>query len=179
MHRQWLWAARSASHSRSWIIIIESRSGLLHYPDPNYYPIIIESRFVQIIELLLLLNPDLGLLFLFIKINSFLTGWPYTVVSRTLPNSCSSRLLVVNNISHKERIKIWRHHWLSALLFSFPPPLPSSSLLLDHFVPEMNCNRNVKSDTKRTRRGKKKKLGERKGHNSAAYGDEHEKSSPD
>jgi len=50
LHRQGLWAARPESYTGSWIII-EARSGLLHYPHPYCHPIIIESRsrLVQIV----------------------------------------------------------------------------------------------------------------------------------
>lgn len=102
-------------------------------PDPDYCiiqsQIVIEfrSRLVQIIELLLLfLNPDLGFIFPFSKINSFLSGWP-CAVSELLFQT----LLVLNNCLSKGRNKIWMHHWLSTLL---PSPLTPSFSVFFPFI---------------------------------------------
>lgn len=158
MHRQELWAVSPASRSTSWIIITESRSGLLCFPDPDYYQthigpdswiITTESR-----------SSIFYLYFFFAKINSFLTGRPYTVISRTLQSSYCRRLLVVNNSLSKGKNKIWRHHWLSAVfLSSLFLSSPWSHCIRNEFQKKskIRCKKNKKDKTKNHKTKKKKK----------------------
>lgn len=131
---------------------------MLLYPDPYWSRFLNYYYWIQIFYLLFI--------FLFAKINSFLTGRPYTVISRTLQSSYCRRLLVVNNSLSKGKNKIWRHHWLSALfLSSLFLSSPWSHCIRNEFQKKykIRCKKDKKDKTKqkKTHKTKKKKKKDR------------------